>query len=141
MRMKDKKEYDTNGRREHCNEVSVVRVRFFFYKQKSAYDWRISDWSSDVCSSDLCIHQPRAARRGGESGQVLPARARPRRRSFEPEQHRRRNKDEDRFLDRKSGVSGKSVSVRVDIGGRRIIKKKTPNRFHIVELFSFEITF
>src|SRR3546814_9694215 len=28
---------------------------FFFFKQKTAYDMRISDWSSDVCSSDL-IH-------------------------------------------------------------------------------------
>src|SRR3546814_19564434 len=26
---------------------------FFFFKQKSAYEMRISDWSSDVCSSDL----------------------------------------------------------------------------------------
>src|SRR3546814_3175272 len=26
---------------------------FFFFKQKSAYELRISDWSSDVCSSDL----------------------------------------------------------------------------------------
>src|SRR3546814_10454834 len=26
---------------------------FFFFKQKTAYDLRISDWSSDVCSSDL----------------------------------------------------------------------------------------
>src|SRR3546814_1903980 len=26
----------------------------FFYKQKTAYELRISDWSSDVCSSDLC---------------------------------------------------------------------------------------
>src|SRR3546814_7109305 len=26
---------------------------FFFYKQKTAYELRISDWSSDVCSSDL----------------------------------------------------------------------------------------
>src|SRR3546814_6774963 len=26
---------------------------FFFFKQKTAYEWRISDWSSDVCSSDL----------------------------------------------------------------------------------------
>src|SRR3546814_9086088 len=26
---------------------------FFFFKQKTAYDMRISDWSSDVCSSDL----------------------------------------------------------------------------------------
>src|SRR3546814_10707150 len=28
---------------------------FFFFKQKTAYEMRISDWSSDVCSSDLCI--------------------------------------------------------------------------------------
>src|SRR3546814_16679198 len=28
---------------------------FFFFKQKSAYEMRISDWSSDVCSSDLII--------------------------------------------------------------------------------------
>src|SRR3546814_6505124 len=27
---------------------------FFFIKQKTAYEMRISDWSSDVCSSDLC---------------------------------------------------------------------------------------
>src|SRR3546814_10314861 len=26
---------------------------FFFFKQKTAYDMRISDWSADVCSSDL----------------------------------------------------------------------------------------
>src|SRR3546814_1418264 len=30
-----------------------VRVFFFFFKQKTAYEMRISDWSSDVCSSDL----------------------------------------------------------------------------------------
>src|SRR3546814_9678661 len=28
-------------------------VFFFFFKQKTAYELRISDWSSDVCSSDL----------------------------------------------------------------------------------------
>src|SRR3546814_5735438 len=38
---------------------------FFFFKQKTAYEMRISDWSSDVCSSDLELlgadvaeHQP-----------------------------------------------------------------------------------
>src|SRR3546814_7936484 len=31
---------------------------FFFFKQKTAYEMRISDWSSDVCSSDLrCFRQ------------------------------------------------------------------------------------
>src|SRR3546814_7644447 len=33
---------------------------FFFFKQKTAYEMRISDWSSDVCSSDLCIAERRA---------------------------------------------------------------------------------
>src|SRR3546814_8959088 len=31
----------------------MVSVCFFFFKQKTAYEMRISDWSSDVCSSDL----------------------------------------------------------------------------------------
>src|SRR3546814_17834460 len=33
---------------------------FFFFKQKTAYEMRISDWSSDVCSSDL--HCPQSLR-------------------------------------------------------------------------------
>src|SRR3546814_4400943 len=32
-----------------CNTFTC----FFFFKQKTAYEMRISDWSSDVCSSDL----------------------------------------------------------------------------------------
>src|SRR3546814_8519005 len=35
-----------------CTLLSFVFV-FFFFKQKTAYEMRISDWSSDVCSSDL----------------------------------------------------------------------------------------
>src|SRR3546814_1148446 len=31
----------------------IVVFVFFFFKQKTAYEMRISDWSSDVCSSDL----------------------------------------------------------------------------------------
>src|SRR3546814_4471977 len=34
---------------------------FFFFKQKTAYEMRISDWSSDVCSSDLALEGPQAA--------------------------------------------------------------------------------
>src|SRR3546814_8021813 len=30
-------------------------IFFFFFKQKTAYEMRISDWSSDVCSSDLGV--------------------------------------------------------------------------------------
>src|SRR3546814_3591849 len=33
--------------------VGVFIECFFFFKQKTAYEMRISDWSSDVCSSDL----------------------------------------------------------------------------------------
>src|SRR3546814_16741512 len=33
--------------------VDRVHVFLFFFKQKTAYEMRISDWSSDVCSSDL----------------------------------------------------------------------------------------
>src|SRR3546814_2086435 len=33
--------------------VGVCGLLFFFFKQKTAYEMRISDWSSDVCSSDL----------------------------------------------------------------------------------------
>src|SRR3546814_3995942 len=46
-------------------------IIFFFFKQKTAYEMRISDWSSDVCSSDLVL--------GGAMGLVglagLPLRA------------------------------------------------------------------
>src|SRR3546814_16084885 len=34
---------------------------FFFFKQKTAYEMRISDWSSDVCSSDLSARAKRGA--------------------------------------------------------------------------------
>src|SRR3546814_14462329 len=41
---------------------------FFFFKQKTAYEMRISDWSSDVCSSDLLEIDllGQAVRRGGK---------------------------------------------------------------------------
>src|SRR3546814_20017938 len=35
-----------------------MRVLFFCFKQKTAYEMRISDWSSDVCSSDLLGGDP-----------------------------------------------------------------------------------
>src|SRR3546814_19678970 len=96
---------------------------------------RISDWSSDVCSSDLCL----ALKAGRESGKQRRANARNdgqhhhldargnhiaeytlgQERCLVPERKRQ---------DRKSVVEGKSVSVRVDLGGRRIIKKK--NKTH-----------
>src|SRR3546814_8290579 len=36
-----------------CLSIVVLFFIFFFFKQKTAYEMRISDWSSDVCSSDL----------------------------------------------------------------------------------------
>src|SRR3546814_19981191 len=41
---------------------------FFFFKQKTAYEMRISDWSSDVCSSDLQDLQPCAPAVGKHIG-------------------------------------------------------------------------
>src|SRR5213594_1434256 len=39
-------------------------ANFFFFKQKTAYEISVRDWSSDVCSSDLrCPSWPRSARR------------------------------------------------------------------------------
>src|SRR3546814_4802583 len=34
-------------------DLVLIFLFFFFFKQKTAYELRISDWSSDVCSSDL----------------------------------------------------------------------------------------
>src|SRR3546814_14087150 len=39
-----------------------ILILFFFVKQKTAYEMRISDWSSDVCSSDLFIARGERAR-------------------------------------------------------------------------------
>src|SRR3546814_4593884 len=36
-----------------CIVLCGVQCHFFFFKQKTAYELRISDWSSDVCSSDF----------------------------------------------------------------------------------------
>src|SRR3546814_4893275 len=45
-------------------------VFFFFFKQKTAYEMRISDWSSDVCSSDLAarLHAARCSLPAGIRG-------------------------------------------------------------------------
>src|SRR3546814_9429298 len=96
---------------------------FFFYKQMTAYEMRISDWSSDVCSSDLrhrigaapVAQGEQVAEHGDRHGHLQDQHARhvafQAKRPGDPE-------------DRKSVVSGKSVSVRVDLGGCRTIKKK-----------------
>src|SRR3546814_10807012 len=38
-----------------CIDMLFSVCFFFFFKQKTAYEMRISDWSSDVCSSDLLV--------------------------------------------------------------------------------------
>src|SRR3546814_5328970 len=45
-----------------CRRSSVLLCLFFFFKQKTAYEMRISDWSSDVCSSDLAAVEAARAR-------------------------------------------------------------------------------
>src|SRR3546814_6272353 len=37
----------------YISSTFMSELLFFFFKQKTAYELRISDWSSDVCSSDL----------------------------------------------------------------------------------------
>src|SRR3546814_2412189 len=52
--------------------VCVINIFiFFFIKQKTAYEMRISDWSSDVCSSDLGAYQPVIAHIGFIQGSVV----------------------------------------------------------------------
>src|SRR3546814_4513511 len=59
-----------------CYQLTLVHIIihtvlsvivFFFFKQKTAYEMRISDWSSDVCSSDL-LRERRRRRRFARSG-------------------------------------------------------------------------
>src|SRR3546814_12196940 len=106
---------------------------------------RISDWSSDVCSSDLGPRVPGAwlcqpGRAAAAAGHARTAgRTRPRLRRRAPAQHLREpGADGTRHphltpaphmlagqpADRKTVVKGKSVSVRVDLVGSTIIKKK-----------------
>src|SRR3546814_5442352 len=44
-------------------DLFVLCFLFFFFKQKTAYEMRISDWSSDVCSSVLVAEQPHETER------------------------------------------------------------------------------
>src|SRR3546814_2676917 len=50
--------------------LSVIFL-FFFFKQKTAYEMRISDWSSDVCSSDLDAAAAARAKPGDRCHGVL----------------------------------------------------------------------
>src|SRR3546814_18767016 len=98
---------------------------------------RISDWSSDVCSSDLRSGRDSLARFSTSCPDAVDSDTSYRFESHEAvvamlrwpqDTSRRLPEGADRRRppspDRKSVVSGKSVSVRVDLGGRRVIKKK-----------------
>src|SRR3546814_16524803 len=88
---------------------------------------RISDWSSDVCASDLRISG--GSRETEENELIVMPQLRPEASravtTVTPvaKQPRARRKVRE-SQDRKSVVEGKSVAVRVDLGGHRIIKKK-----------------
>src|SRR3546814_13645271 len=109
----------------------------FFSKQKTAYEMRISDWSSDVCSSDLHGEDVGAVavdqfgeRDVGRRPDIDRQPLRPRRQGHLHRGDRFGGGDMNRHsVDRKSVVSGKSVSVRVYLGGRRIIKKNNTNDY------------
>src|SRR3546814_7050814 len=51
-----------------CTGVLSMVCGFFFFKQKTAYEMRISDWSSDVCSSDLLLLPLAACAQGAAQG-------------------------------------------------------------------------
>src|SRR3546814_11470638 len=101
---------------------------FFFFKQKTAYEMRISDWSSDVCSSDLLgtvgthainqsVYKEMSFDAVKDFAPISLVAAVPNILVANPSL-------EANSVDRKSVVEGKSVSVRVDLGGSSIIKKK-----------------
>src|SRR3546814_20499887 len=104
---------------------------------------RISDWSSDVCSSDLVAdaavddHVVEAEIDGAIGGDAAadPGIASTVPQADTPQEQQDRRDGEDYRIpvvrlerDRKSVVEGKSVSDRVDLGGRRIIKKKQQDK-------------
>src|SRR3546814_3356993 len=57
--------------------VCVLLCVFFFFKQKTAYEMRISDWSSDVCSSDLAPRRTPSPRRSPTAARSRARRALP----------------------------------------------------------------
>src|SRR3546814_16018715 len=98
---------------------------------------RISDWSSDVCSSDLIdgdrLRNQEDERNPDEGGDLIEAsqvNQGTNHRDHQQDGGDQQHKGEHRIgirQDRKSVVTGKRVSVRVDIGGRSIINKKKIN--------------
>src|SRR3546814_6767028 len=111
-------------------------VHVFFSKQQTAYDMRISDGSSDVCSSDLA-----AAHRLDilDAQRLLAHPAVHLQCPDGADDHGGGRREaglaaldvEELLGDRKSVVWGKRVSVRVDLADRRILKKKRKRTINI----------
>src|SRR3546814_9548145 len=55
--------------------LSYALCFFFFFKQKTAYEMRISDWSSDVCSSDLLLGEHTGRAEYEKAAQALGVRS------------------------------------------------------------------
>src|SRR3546814_13699706 len=106
---------------------------FVFFKQKTAYEMRISDWSSDVCSSDLSRRTLAAVvHPANDLGQDRPdfvSRRFCATTGFAPDRMMLfgRMRSEERRV-------GKECVRRVDLGGRRIIKKKHRLQHYRIEL-------
>src|SRR3546814_13312235 len=98
----------------------------------TAYELRISDWSSDVCSSDLPPLLRAGTRRRRTTMSSTPNSPKwttTRRKLMCLPRHDCYGRD-GVGTERKSLVEGKSVSVRVELGGRRISKKKIMKARH-----------
>src|SRR3546814_15691510 len=111
-------------------DADVYSSNVFFVKQKTAYEVRISDWSSDVCSSDLRpLAGPRRRAQGREAAPAFLAAPRAiSEMASKPDPlvaiPMSKTSAMTWVQDRKSVVSGKSVSVRVHLGCRRCFEKK-----------------
>src|SRR3546814_18416965 len=104
---------------------------------------RISDWSSDVCSSDLCLLEPhnglRCWRCAVHADVAIGIEAKPLNAACRP-CDRIGGRRPHASLNRKSVVSGKSVSLRFDLGVRLFFTKKNIEYLYH-HLFFFYILF
>src|SRR3546814_9494359 len=90
----------------------IIYCLVFFFKQKTAYEMRISDWSSDVCSSDLTEIGVRQGRfQDVERIQGIRD-ARQRARSGDRGDHRRRVRDDHQVADRRCHHARGRLAVR-----------------------------
>src|SRR3546814_2077477 len=82
--------------------ILFIVLLFFFFKQKTAYEMRISDWSSDVCSSDLWHRSQNPWRQTRRQGRLRQAVANP---------PRVRDRDGDRMSCSSAAFQGVAVAA------------------------------